>query len=59
MSAKMKCKKCGMIIENKYRHDLQSCKCGNFIDGGGDPYTRVGGNLEDIIVLPKEDKGNK
>lgn len=55
MSRKMKCKKCGMIVESKYKHDLQKCKCGNFIDGG-DAYTRVGGNLEDIIVLPKENK---
>lgn len=42
-----------MIVESKYQHDLQKCKCGNFIDGGN-PYTRVGGNLEDIIVLTKE-----
>ena len=33
MSRKMKCKKCGMILESKSQHDLQECKCGNFIDG--------------------------
>lgn len=47
-----KCKKCGMIVESKSRHDFQACKCGNFIDGGHD-YIRMGGNLEDM-----EDIGN-
>ena len=58
MSRKMKCKKCGMIVESKFQHDLQECKCGNFIDGG-DSYTRVGGNLVDIVVLPKENNKTK
>ena len=29
-----RCKKCGVILESKFRHDFQQCECGNFIDGG-------------------------
>ncbi|MFA5132531.1 MAG: NADAR family protein [Candidatus Paceibacterota bacterium] len=43
-----KCKKCGDVIESKYRHDFVQCKCGAiFVDGGHDYYRR-GGNLEDF-----------
>lgn len=46
-----RCKKCGDIIESKYRHDFVECKCGSiFIDGGLD-YMRMGGNAEDIDNL--------
>lgn len=50
-----KCKKCGMIVEPKSRHDFQTCKCGNFIDGGSD-YIRMGGNLEDMEEITEEEK---
>lgn len=42
-----KCKKCGMVVESKTRHDFATCKCGNYTDGGHD-YIRRGGNLDDI-----------
>ena len=32
---KIKCKKCGDIIESTHRHDLKICKCGAVaVDGG-------------------------
>lgn len=48
---RIKCLKCGDIIESTYRHDWVQCSCGAcFVDGGHD-YSRIGGNLEDIEIL--------
>jgi hypothetical protein len=45
------CVKCGDIIESNHRHDFVSCSCrAIFVDGGTD-YIRIGGNLEDIILM--------
>lgn len=34
---KIKCKKCGDIIESMYRHDFKWCSCGQCaVDGGHD-----------------------
>ena len=44
MSNKIKCKKCGDIIESKTRHDFVSCKCGAVAVDGGDSYLRRTGN---------------
>ncbi len=44
---RIKCLKCGDIIESTHRHDWVQCSCGAcFVDGGHD-YMRVGGNFED------------
>ena len=44
---RIKCLKCGDIIESKSVHDWVQCTCGAcFIDGGHD-YMRIGGNKED------------
>lgn len=44
-----RCKRCDTIIESKYRHDFQSCKCGGiFVDGGKD-YFRRGMEREDLF----------
>ena len=38
-----RCKKCGDIIESKYRHDFVTCTCGAVsVDGGKDYFRRVG-----------------
>jgi hypothetical protein len=51
---KLKCLKCGDIIESKYRHDFVWCKCKTcFIDGGKD-YTRVGYNTDADYELIKD-----
>lgn len=49
-----KCKKCGEVVESKTVHDLQTCKCGNFTNGGHE-YVRRGGNIDDMedISIPK------
>lgn len=48
---RIKCKKCGDIIESKTRHDFVQCSCKScFVDGGHD-YRRIGGNLKDIEDL--------
>lgn len=53
---KAQCRKCGDIIESKYRHDFVKCKCGAiFVDGGKDYARRGAKNLEDIIELIEED----
>lgn len=40
---KIRCKKCGDIIESKYRHDYKECKCGAVaVDGGHDYIRRIG-----------------
>ena len=44
---KIKCKKCGDIIESKNRHDFVSCKCGSVAVDGGNSYLIRIGNRED------------
>lgn len=47
-----RCRKCGDVIESKYRHDWKECKCGAiFVDGGKD-YVRRGGDLAAIEEMP-------
>ena len=44
---KIRCKKCGDIIESKSIQDFRSCKCGSVAVDGGHNYLRRVGNLED------------
>ena len=44
---KIRCKKCGDIIESKTVYDFRSCKCGSVAVDGGHNYLRRVGNLED------------
>lgn len=39
---RIKCNKCGEIIESKYRHDYVMCSCGNCSVDGGLAYARRG-----------------
>jgi len=43
-----RCKKCGDIIESKYRHDFVTCTCGAISVDGGYDYLRRVGNPEDF-----------
>ena len=53
MGQKIKCKKCGDIIESKHRHDFVVCKCKScYVDGGND-YSRIGGNPEEYEVIKR------
>ena len=50
---KIKCKKCGDIIESAHRHDFKFCKCGAVAVDGGHDYLRRCGDLdgyEDVSV---------
>lgn len=44
---RIKCKKCGDVIESKSVHDFKSCKCGAVAVDGGHCYLRRCGNRED------------
>lgn len=44
---KIRCRKCGDIIESKSVYDFRSCKCGSVAVDGGHNYLRRVGNLED------------
>ena len=51
ISNKIKCKKCGDIIESKSTNDYKKCSCGAVaIDGGKDYLKRIG-NEEDYEEL--------
>lgn len=47
ISNKIRCRKCGDIIESKYRHDFVRCKCGACAADGGKVYLRRVGNFAD------------
>ena len=56
---KIKCKKCGDVIESTYRHDFKFCKCGAVaVDGGKDYLRRLGyeEDYEELSEVEKEDK---
>jgi len=44
---KIRCKKCGDVIESLHRHDFKFCKCGAVAVDGGKDYLRRLGNKED------------
>lgn len=44
ISNKIKCKKCGDVIESKHVHDFKLCKCGACAVDGGHEYLRRQGN---------------
>lgn len=44
---KIRCKKCGEVIESKSVHDFKFCKCKSVAVDGGHEYLRRLGNLED------------
>ena len=44
---KIKCKKCGDVIESKSVHDFKFCKCKSVAVDGGHDYLRRLGQLED------------
>jgi len=44
---KIKCKKCGDVIESTHVHDFKWCSCGAVAVDGGREYLRRVGNKED------------
>lgn len=56
ISNKIKCKKCGDIIESKSTDDYKKCSCGDVaVDGGKDYLKRIGNeeDYEDIAEIKK------
>ena len=56
ISNKIKCKKCGDIIESKSTNDYKKCSCGAVaVDGGKDYLKRIGNeeDCEDISEIKK------
>lgn len=53
LSNKIKCKKCGEIIESKTINDFRKCKCGAVAVDGGKTYLKRIGKDEDYEELSK------
>lgn len=51
ISNKIKCKKCGDIIESKNINDCKRCSCGSVAVDGGKDYLKRIGNEEDYEEL--------
>ncbi|MDO5569512.1 MAG: hypothetical protein Q4G04_05345 [bacterium] len=45
---RIKCKKCGDVIESTHRHDFKWCSCKSVAIDGGHDYLRRIGKFEDI-----------
>ena len=48
---RIKCKKCGDIIESVSHYDFQTCSCGSCSVDGGKDYLRRVGNIDDFEEL--------
>lgn len=53
---KIKCKKCGDVIESKSVHDFKFCKCGAVAVDGGQDYLKRCGNREDWEELSEVER---
>jgi hypothetical protein len=59
MRNRIRCRKCGDIIESKTRHDYVTCKCGAVAVDGGSSYMSALGNpadMEELEEWPKDPK---
>lgn len=54
---KIRCKKCGAVIESAHRHDFKFCKCGAVAVDGGKDYLRRCGNRENWEELSECTEG--
>ena len=59
ISNKVLCKKCGDIIESKFRHDFKTCKCYNVSVDGGYDYLKRGFEEEDSYIELSEIEGEE
>lgn len=56
---KIKCKKCGNIIESKTTNDLKRCSCGAVaVDGGKEYLKRIGNDeeYEELSIMTEQVK---
>ena len=56
--AKIKCLKCGDIIESVHRHDFKWCSCQSVAVDGGKDYTRIVGDLSSYIIIDEKKEEN-
>jgi hypothetical protein len=47
---RVRCRKCGNIIQSQHRHDFVTCSCDTVSVDGGDAYLRIVGDLEQAEV---------
>lgn len=59
ISNKIKCKKCGDIIESKSINDYKRCSCGAVAVDGGTEYLKRIGNENDYIELSINKDNNR
>lgn len=59
ISNKIKCKKCGDIIESKSINDYKRCSCGAVAVDGGTEYLKRIGNETDYIELSINKDNNR
>jgi hypoxanthine phosphoribosyltransferase len=50
---KIKCRKCGNVIESKNKNDFKRCKCGAVAVYGGHDYLKRNGNATKYVELSK------
>lgn len=48
---KIRCRKCGDVIESIYRWDFKWCSCKSVACDGGTSYLKRSGNFEDVEDL--------
>ena len=56
---KIKNLKCNDIIESLSVHDFQKCKCRACFIDGGNQYTRIGGDPENIVIIKDDGTAEK
>lgn len=56
ISNKIRCKKCGEVIESVSTHDFKYCKCRTVAVDGGHEYLRRCGNREDWEELSETEE---
>lgn len=54
---KIRCKRCGDVIESRYRHDFKFCRCRSVAVDGGFDYLRRVGCPRDFEELSKYEDG--
>lgn len=56
MRNRVKCARCGDVIESKYRHDFQQCSCSLIFCDGGLEYQRLGFSKPSDIIRILDDE---
>lgn len=51
---KLRCKKCGDVVQSMHTHDFRWCKCQSVAIDGGSDYTRVVGEPGDWEILEEQ-----